>query len=110
MKNRPSSFHISAAFITAAALCCACPLSSYAQTASNPPAGTVTITPAATVTQAPTLPYGAGEVLKMYQGGINKDVILNYINNTSLSYRLSADGIIYLQSLGVPQELTKAMI
>jgi hypothetical protein len=46
----------------------------------------------------------------MYQGGINKDVILNYINNTSLSYRLSADGIIYLQSLGVPQELTKAMI
>ena len=60
--------------------------------------------------QAPALPYGAGEVVKMYQGGINKDVIVNYINSTSLPYHLSADGIIYLQTLGVPQEITKAMI
>jgi hypothetical protein len=46
----------------------------------------------------------------MYQGGINKDVIINYIDNTALAYHLTADGIIYLQSLGVPQEITKAMI
>jgi hypothetical protein len=56
------------------------------------------------------LPYGVGEVVKMYQGGINKDVIVNYIDNTSLAYHLSADGIIYLHNLGMPQEITKAMI
>jgi hypothetical protein len=63
--------------------------------------------------QAPAgaaLPYGAGEVVKLYQGGIAKDVIINYINNTSLPYHLTADNMIYLQSSGVPQEVTKAMI
>ena len=60
--------------------------------------------------QAPPLPYGVGEVVKMYQGGINKDVIINYINSTALPYHLTADGVIYLQTLGMPQEITKTMI
>jgi hypothetical protein len=46
----------------------------------------------------------------MYRGGINKDVIISYINNTSLPYHIGADGIIYLQTLGIPQEITQAMI
>jgi hypothetical protein len=46
----------------------------------------------------------------MYQGGINKEIIINYINSTALPYRLTADGIIYLQTLGLPQEITKAML
>jgi hypothetical protein len=69
------------------------------------------------ITSAPTLPtgspalsYGAGEVVKMYQSGINKDVIVNYINIATLPYHLNADGIIHLQSLGIPQEITQAML
>jgi hypothetical protein len=71
-------------------------------------AGSATYTPAPAAT--PALSYGVGEVVKMYQGGINKDVIVNFIANTALPYHLSADGIIYLQTLGVPQDITKAMI
>jgi hypothetical protein len=58
----------------------------------------------------PGLPFGASEVVKMYQGGIGKDVIVNYVDNAVLAFHLSADNIIYLQSLGIPQEITKAMI
>ena len=76
--------------------------------ASPPSPGGVSQGPGAS--QAPSLPYGAGEVVKMYQGGINKDVIVNYVNSTALPYHLNADGIIYLQTLGMPQEITKAMI
>jgi uncharacterized membrane protein YgcG len=60
--------------------------------------------------QAAALPYGVGEVVKMYQGGISKDIIINYINSTALPYHLTADQIIYMQTLGMPQEITKAMI
>jgi hypothetical protein len=66
--------------------------------------------PAASLAQTPVLSTGVGEVVKMYQGGINRDVIVNYINSTALPYHLNADGIIYLQALGMPQEITKAMI
>jgi len=72
---------------------------------------TPTAAPAATVgAQAPALPYGVSEVVKMYQGGINKDVLVSYIENTVLPFHLNADGIIYLQHLGMPQEVTSALI
>jgi hypothetical protein len=80
-------------------------LRAAAQTASTTGA---TVTPPAA--QAPALPYGAGEVVKMYQGGISKDVLVNYINSTVLPYHLTADAIIYLHGLGVAQEVTQAMI
>ncbi len=67
--------------------------------------------PAASVgAQAPALPYGVSEVVKMYQGGINKEVLVGYIENTVLPFHLNADGIIYLQHLGMPQEVTAALI
>jgi hypothetical protein len=69
-----------------------------------------TTPPPASAAHGPALPYGASEVLKMYQSGINKDVLVNYVNNTVLPYHLNADGIIYLQTLGMPQEVTQAMI
>ena len=59
---------------------------------------------------SPALPSGAGEVLKMFKGGINKDLIIGYINTTALAYHLSADEIIHLQTTGLPQEVIKAMI
>jgi len=73
-------------------------------------ANATSYTPAPRAASAPGLPYGVGEVLKLYQGGIKKDVIIQYINNTVLPYHLGADGIVYLQSLGVPQDITKAII
>jgi hypothetical protein len=115
MKDRQSVFRIALAAITAAAVYLGASRSASAQNASTTNAGPITANPSGIFpgqggAQPPTLPYGAGEVLKMYQGGINKDVIVNYIDNTTLAYHLSADGIIYLQGLGVPQEITKAMI
>jgi hypothetical protein len=130
MKDRSSTFRIALAAITATAVLLSASWSASAQNASTPNAspttanpsgvfpgpgtpGTTTFTPAsggAATSQNLTLSYGVGEVVKMYQGGINKDVIINYINNTSFAYKLTADGIIYLQSLGMPQEITKAMI
>jgi hypothetical protein len=66
--------------------------------------------PATVTAPAPALPYGVSEVVKMYQGGIGKDVIQGYIENNALAFHLTADGIIYLQHLGVPQEVTSALI
>jgi hypothetical protein len=104
MNKQPMMFRMAIA-ITATAAC----LAAHAQ---NPPTSNPT-TPAPAVTPsspAPQLSFSANEVLKMYKGGINKDIIVNYINSTSVPYHLSADGIIYLQSLGIPQDVTKAMI
>ena len=66
------------------------------------PAGIFQANPplAASAAQIPALTYGVGEVVKLYQGGINKDIIVNYINNNALPYHLSADGVLYLQSFG----------
>jgi len=61
-------------------------------------------------TIAPAMSYGVGEVMKMYQGGIGKDVILSYIHSTSLPYHLTANDVIYLHSIGMPEEITTAMI
>ena len=61
-------------------------------------------------TPAPALPYGVSEVVKMYQGGINKEVLIGYVDNSVLPFHLNADAIIYLQHLGLPQEVTAAMI
>src|SRR5580693_2198871 len=77
--------------------------------ATNPP-GSITYTARPGGTQGPGMDYGVGEVLKMYQGGIDKDIIVNYINSTTLPYHLTADQIIHMQTLGIPQEITKAMI
>ena len=61
-------------------------------------------------TQAPALPFGVSEVVKMYQGGIGKDIIVGYIKNTVLPLHLTPDGEIYLQHSGVPQEVISALI
>jgi hypothetical protein len=83
-------------------------------TLSNSAAATVTTPPAAPAASvaapAPALAFGVSEVVKMYQGGISKDVLVGYIDNTVLPFHLDADGIIYLHHLGMPQEVTSALI
>ena len=68
-------------------------------------------TPAATVAApAPALAYSVAEVVKMYQGGIGKEVLVSYVETTAVPFHLTADAIIHLQHLGLPQEVTAAMI
>ncbi|MGZ4972178.1 MAG: hypothetical protein ACXWIU_02140 [Limisphaerales bacterium] len=87
-----------------ASLACAAP----AQTAS----ATVQ-TPAATVSTpaAPSdLAIGVTQVLKLQQAGIGKEVLLNYVHNSDLSFNLRADDIVYLHNVGVPEEVISAMM
>ncbi len=82
---------------------------------SNTPAATLAAgspvsPPLASAAQAPALSYGVGEVVKMYKGGVGKDTIISYIQSTFLPYHVDAAGIHYLQSLGIPQDITQAMI
>lgn len=109
MKNRLSAFRLTLTAMTATAVCLASCSEARAQN-SPPPNNNAPPPPAGVAGQAPALPRGVGEVVKMYQGGIDKDVIINYVNSTALPFHLNADGIIYLHSLGLPQEITKAMI
>lgn len=129
MKGCPPVFRMTLAAVMAAMVCLGGPSASAQNTSatavaqpnpSNPSgiflgpdsmaANATSYTPAPRAASVPGLPYGVGEVLKLYQGGIKKDVIIQYINNTVLPYHLGADGIVYLQSLGVPQDITKAII
>jgi hypothetical protein len=62
------------------------------------------------VSKDPALPYSATQVIKLYQNGIDKTVILNFVASSSWPFRLTADQIIYLQRIGLPQEVTQAML
>jgi len=61
-------------------------------------------------TQAAALPSGVSEVKKLFKGGISADIIVNYINNSSSSFYLSADNLIALQEEGVPPPVLTAMM
>jgi hypothetical protein len=109
MKICPSILRIVLVSFSAAAVSLASLQDASAQPTNAPSAPPPGNGPVAT-TMTPGLPFGASEVVKMYQGGIGKDVIINYVDNAVLPFHLSADNIIYLQTLGVPQEITKAII
>lgn len=91
--------------LTTAALGIGLPMNVAAQ--SNAPAPAVTAPP---VAAAPALPYGVQEVLKMHQGGISKDIIIHYIDSSTLPLHLSADQIIYLQKINLPQDIVSDML
>jgi hypothetical protein len=111
MKVRPAVLAMALTAIASAAVCVGTARAQNSFTPNESAAGAAqAMPPGPRAGQAPALPYGAAEVMRMYQGGINKDVIVNYINSTSLPYHLNADSIIYLQTLGMPQEITKSMI
>jgi hypothetical protein len=84
------------------------PVSTTVPEPSAPTEEVVAETPA---TPSPrSLSYGANEVVKMYKGGVKADVLLTYIESSSLSYLLSSREILYLSQLGVPSEIVNAMI
>jgi hypothetical protein len=55
-------------------------------------------------------PAGVNEVLKLQKGGVPADIIVHYINNSPLSFYLSADNVIYLQQQGVSAQVITTMI
>jgi hypothetical protein len=50
------------------------------------------------------------EVVKLAQAGVNKDVLVAFVNNSAASYQPSAEEIIYLNDLGVPDEVITAIL
>ncbi len=81
--------------------------------ADPPPAAPTDAAPPPPAVQTPhkaALPFGASEVVKMYQGGINKEVLIGFVDSSTLPFHLTADNIIYLQHLGLPQEVLAAMM
>jgi hypothetical protein len=109
MKKHASFYWASFTSLAVALLSIALP----GQRAAADDASSNSVPPAATApaaAQAPALPFGVSEVVKMYQGGISKEVMVGYIDNSVLPFHLDADGIIYLKKLGMPQEVTYALI
>jgi hypothetical protein len=58
----------------------------------------------------PALPSGVSEVMKLHKGGVPADIITHFVNNSTLSFYLSADNVIYLQQQGVSPPVITAMI
>ena len=56
------------------------------------------------------LSFGVDEVVKMYQGGVEADVIVNYIENSSVPYHLNAEEVVHLHGMGVPSQIITTMI
>jgi hypothetical protein len=116
MKKHASVYWVSLISLVTAVVSIGVPwnLAAADGTLSNSAPAIVTTPPAAPAAsvgaQAPALAFGVSEVVKMYQGGIGKDIIVGYVENTVLPFHLTADGIIYLQHLGMPQEVTAALI
>ncbi|MGP8202189.1 MAG: hypothetical protein ACLQU4_22135 [Limisphaerales bacterium] len=109
MKKHTSIYRVSLICFATAALSAGVPWQlAVADDAPSNSAPAAVTTPAAA--PAPALAFGVSEVVKMYQGGIGKDVLINYIDNSVLPFHLDANGIIYLQHLGLPQEVTSALI
>jgi hypothetical protein len=64
---------------------------------------------AAVITQA-SLSTGAKEVVKLAQAGMGEDVLLAYIGAAKSPFSLGSDQIVYLNDLGIPGIVVKAMI
>src|SRR5467141_2565326 len=112
MKKRPSTFSVTLALMTVATLLIAArsePVKSNtvsSDEAVNPTQPPAVTEPAAAppakangikkAAQLARLSFGVDEVVKMHQGGVEADVILNYIENSSVPYHLSAEEIVQL--------------
>ena len=68
--------------------------------------GTASRAQSAPATQNPQLQ----EVVKLTQAKMSDDVITSYIKNSGVSYNLSADDILYLNSQGVSQAVISALL
>jgi hypothetical protein len=57
------------------------------------------------------LPFSPlAQAIRLVQAGVDPDVILAYVTNSISTFNLDSDKIIYLSNLGVPNEITTAMM
>jgi hypothetical protein len=57
------------------------------------------------------LPFSPlAQVIRLMQAGVDQEVILSYVTNSISTFNLDSDKIIYLSNLGVPNEITTAMM
>jgi len=75
--------------------------------AARPPIAPIQPTQAA---QRTKFSFGVDEVAKMYQRGVETDVIVNYIESSSVPYHPSAEEIVRLHDLGVPSQIITTLI
>ncbi|MGD1084508.1 MAG: hypothetical protein ABSA47_07125 [Verrucomicrobiota bacterium] len=109
MKTRQTTFRAATVTaITAALLPITTSRALAAADTTSSPATTPSVQPAAP--PEPEMPSGVSEVLKLQKGGVSADIITHYVNNSTLSFYLSADNVIYLQHQGVPAPVITAMI
>jgi hypothetical protein len=66
---------------------------------------------AISATNAPKdLPKGPSDVVKLFQMGKKDNVLIFYVNYSGLDFHLSADHILYLNSVGVSREVISRML
>jgi len=90
---------------------------SHAQPQSFPPPSTdlISTSPANAPTTG-TLPADIdpngtlAQVVRLLQAGVEQSVILTYIGNSTSPFNLTSDDIIYLNDIGAPAEIAKAMM
>lgn len=106
MKTNPLTIRKTLAGLAVGVLCVSVPTTfAVAQDSTAATSTPVVITPK----DAP-MQYGESEVVKLYQSGVSKGIIVNYIHSSSYPFHLNADEIIRLQKLGIPEEVTEAML
>ena len=89
---------------------------SNAQAQPAPPAPTTTADvstiPPASVAPPPSIfpTSPLAQVIRLVQAGVDESVILTYVTNSTSTFNLDSDTIIYLSDLGVPNEVVTAMM
>lgn len=71
---------------------------------------TTTPTPNPQSAAAPKLAPGVEELLKMVKAGVSAEVMVNYVENANIPYRLEPSDLIMLKEQGVPDAVTMAML
>lgn len=78
-------------------------------TPAPPPIPAVTVKPATIPSNiVPTSPLA--QVVRLAQAGVDESIIMVYVTNSSRTFNLDSDRIIYLTDLGVPTEVVTAMM
>ena len=133
MNTKLPSFLLISATLAMAGLACGCsPQNSSAQTqTSAPPAATTNsvatvpetkapIAPAVptTVSSATSAPLPSNipptsqlaQVVRLTQAGVDQSIIMTFVTNSSRTFNLDSDKIIYLTDAGAPADLVTAMM
>jgi hypothetical protein len=89
----------------------ASPLSARAQTqpdSSSPPSANAASTDELPPFIYPTSPLA--QVVRLTQAGVDQSIVLTYVTNSSSTFNLDSDKIIYLRDIGLPNEIITAMM